>query len=181
MRGSTTLPDTTTFGGRFLAMLGRDEPPELVAASFALGVAISFTPLFGFHWILALLLAFVLRLNKVDVLLGTFVINPLTIGPVSAVAIPVGRFLLRTERQAAAHLPWREFMTRSFWTQVGPRMRAVGLQWGVGMLVLGALSGALTYVSLVALLRWKRARTASRRAPAGAPVNVDDTAPPSPS
>ncbi len=178
MRGSTTLAERT-FGSRFLEMLGREEPPELVAASFALGVAISFTPLFGFHWILALFLAFVLRLNKVDVMLGTFVINPLTIGPVSAVAIPVGRFLLRTERQAAAHLPWREVMTRSFWSQVGPRMRAVGLQWGVGMLVLAAVSGALTYVSLVALLKWKRARTAA--AAGGAPVNVDDTAPPSPS
>ncbi|MGZ5430544.1 MAG: DUF2062 domain-containing protein, partial [Thermoanaerobaculia bacterium] len=72
-------------------MLGSDSPPEVVAASFAIGVAISFTPLFGLHWIIALLLAVILRLNKVDVLLGTLVVNPLTFPAVAAVAIPIGR------------------------------------------------------------------------------------------
>ena len=37
-------------------MVGRDDPPETVAASFALGVAISFTPLIGLHWVIALTL-----------------------------------------------------------------------------------------------------------------------------
>src|SRR5271167_2106233 len=67
------------FKHRFAQMLGSDSPPEVVAASFAIGVAISFTPLLGLHWIIALLLAVILRLNKVDVLLGTLVVNPLTL------------------------------------------------------------------------------------------------------
>jgi hypothetical protein len=116
------------FRARFFEMLGRNDPPEVVAASFAVGVTISFTPFIGFHWAIALALAFILRLNKVDVLLGTFVVNPLTIGPIAAIALPVGRLFFRAEREALSRLPWKEFLTVSFWSQAGPRMRAIGLQ-----------------------------------------------------
>jgi hypothetical protein len=172
------LVDKRSFRARFMEMLGRNDPPEMVAASFALGVTISFTPLIGLHWLVALLLAFVLKLNKVDVLLGTLVVNPITIGPISAVALPLGRLLLRAERVAVSHLPWKEFFSPSFWTAAGPRMRAVGLQWGVGMLVLSIISGALTYVVLVNMIRSHRARLgAEASVPPGAmppPGSADD-------
>jgi uncharacterized protein (DUF2062 family) len=168
-------------------MLGRDDPPELVAASFALGVAISFTPLLGFHWIVALVIAVLLKLNKVDVFLGTLVVNPLTIGPISALALPVGRAVLRAEREAMAFLPWKEFLNVSFWSHAGPRMRVIGLQWAAGMFVLSLVTGALTYVVLVNILRARRKReTAAISLPPGAipehgAEGDDDEAPPSPS
>ena len=142
-------------------MLGSDSPPETVAASFAIGVAISFTPLFGLHWLIALLLAFILKLNKVDVLLGTLVVNPLTLPPVAALAIPIGRFLLRARREAVAHLPWHEMFRRSFWTTAGPTMKAIGVQMAVGMFFLAVIAGALTYVILVNLIRRHRAKLAA--------------------
>src|ERR1019366_6778017 len=152
-RASTTL-SPEGFKHRFLHMLGSDSPAEVVAASFAIGVAISFTPLFGLHWIIALLLAFILRLNKVDVLLGTLVVNPLTVPAVAAVAIPIGRLLMRA---------WRELFRRSFWTAAGPTMKAVGFQMAVGMLFLSVIFGALTYVVLVNLIRRHRAKLAAAR------------------
>lgn len=139
-------------------MLGRDDPPESVAASFAIGVAISFTPLIGLHWVIALLLAFILKLNKVDVLLGTLVVNPLTLPPVAWVAIHLGRFLLQARHEALTHLPWNEFFHRSFWEQAGPRMRVMGIQWAVGMFVLSFIAGSLTYVLFVRVLRARRDR-----------------------
>ena len=165
------MKDKRSFRVRFLEMLGRDDPPEKVAASFALGVTISFTPLIGFHWLIALALAVVLKLNKVDILLGTFAVNPFTIGPLAAIAVPIGRFVLRAEREALTHLPWREFLSLSFWVQAGPRMRAIGLQWGAGMLVLGLIAGSLTYVVLVNVIRAHRARLAAAAAvpPGGIP------------
>ncbi len=152
-------------------MLGRNDPPEKVAASFALGVTISFTPLIGIHWMIALALAVVLKLNKVDILLGTLVVNPLTIGPIAATAIPIGRLVLRAERQALSHLPWREFLSLSFWSQAGPRMRAIGIQWAAGMVILGLIAGSLTYVVLVNFIRARRARMAAASAvpPGGIP------------
>ncbi|MDL2716195.1 MAG: DUF2062 domain-containing protein [Acidobacteriota bacterium] len=149
------------FKHRFLHMLGSDSPPETVAASFAIGVAISFTPLLGLHWIIALLLAFILKLNKVDVLLGTLVVNPITLPPVAAVAIPIGRLLLRARREAVAHLPWHEMFRRSFWTTAGPTMKAIGLQMAVGMFFISVIAGALTYVILVNLIRRHRAKLAA--------------------
>jgi uncharacterized protein (DUF2062 family) len=165
MPGSTTLATESRFRARFLHMLGSDSPPEVVAASFALGVAISFTPLLGLHWAIALALAFALRLNKLDVLLGTLVVNPLTLPAVGAVAIPIGRFLLRARREAIAHLPWREMFQRSFWATAGPAMKAIGVQMAVGMFALSLLAGALTYVVLLRLIRRHRAKLAARAAP----------------
>lgn len=175
------------FTARFFEMLGRNDPPELVAASVAVGVTISFTPLIGFHWLIALALAVVLKLNKVDVLLGTLVVNPLTIGPIAAVALPVGRIIFRAERQALSHLPWREFLSVTFWSQAAPRMRTIGLQWAAGMLVLSLIAGSLTYVVLVNILRARRSREAKAAAlPPGAipehgALGNDEEVPPSPS
>lgn len=142
-------------------MLGSDSPPEVVAASFAIGVAISFTPLFGLHWIMALLIAVILKLNKVDILLGTLVVNPLTLPAVATVAIPIGRLLLRARREAIAHLPWHDMFRRSFWTNAGPAMKAIGLQMAVGMFFLAVIVGALTYVILVNVIRHHRAKLAA--------------------
>jgi uncharacterized protein (DUF2062 family) len=146
-------------------MLGSDSPPEIVAASFAIGVAISFTPLIGLHWIIALTLAFVLKLNKVDVLLGTLIVNPLTLPAVGALALPIGRFLLQARREAIAHLPWHDMFRRSFWTAAGPTMRAVGAQIAVGMFALSLVAGALTYVVLLRLIRRHRAKLAAKASP----------------
>src|SRR5664279_3288064 len=160
MRVSTTL-QPERFKHWFLHMVGSDSSPEVVAASFAIGVAISFTPLIGLHWIIALLLAVILKLNKVDVLLGTLVVNPITLPPVAALAIPIGRLLLRARREAVAHLPWHEMFRRSFWTAAGPTMKAIGVQMAVGMFFLSVIVGAFTYVVLVNLIRRHRAKLAA--------------------
>lgn len=150
--GESAAPKRS-FKDRFLEMLGREDVPERVAASFAIGVAISFTPLLGLHWVMALALAFLLKLNKLDVLLGTLVVNPLTLGPVSAVAIPLGRFVLKARSEAVTHLPMAELMTREFWSSSRPAVRAMGLQWATGMFVLTVVAGAATYVILLRALR----------------------------
>ena len=80
---------------------------------------------------------------------------------VAAVAIPIGRLLLRARREAVAHLPWHEMFRRSFWTAAGPTMKAIGVQMAVGMLFLSVIAGALTYVILVNLIRRHRAKLAA--------------------
>jgi uncharacterized protein len=147
------------FEEQFLEMLGRHDAPERVAASFAIGVAIAFTPLIGLHIWIALLIAIVLKLNKLDVVLGTLVVNPLTIGPVSAVALPLGRLVVRARHEAVTHLPWAELLRPKAWLQASPAMRTIGLQWGVGMFTLSIVCGALTYIVLVRVIRRRRART----------------------
>ncbi len=144
------------FRSQFLEMLGRHQEPERVAASFAIGVAIAFTPLIGFHFVMALLVAVVLKLNKLDVVLGTLVVNPLTLGPVSAAALPVGRFLVHARQEAVSHFPLGDFLRPTAWAQAGPAMRTMGIQWGVGMFAFSVFFGALTYLVLVRVLRRRR-------------------------
>lgn len=148
------------FRAQFLEMLGRHDEPEKVAASFAIGVAIAFTPLLGFHWIIAFFVAILLKLNKLDVFLGTLVVNPLTLGPVSAVALPLGRLIVHARQEAVTHMPWGDLLRPSLWTQAGPMMRTIGIQWAIGMFALSVLFGALTYLTLVRVLRSRRARAA---------------------
>ena len=49
---------------------GPREPPERVAAAVALGVGVGLSPFIGFHFILAIVLASMFRLNKLDTVLG---------------------------------------------------------------------------------------------------------------
>ena len=49
-----------------------------LAAGFAVGVFFSFTPLVSLHMVLALIVAFVFRLNKVATIAGAWVNNPYT-------------------------------------------------------------------------------------------------------
>jgi hypothetical protein len=148
------------FKAQFLEMLGRHDEPERVAASFAIGVAIAFTPLLGFHWIIAVLVAILLKLNKLDVFLGTLVVNPLTLGPVSAVALPIGRLVVRARQEAVTLMPWGDLLRPASWAQAAPAMRTIGLQWAIGMFMLSVFFGALTYLALVRILRSRRARAA---------------------
>lgn len=53
-------------------LLHIDDTPERTAAAYALGVFFAFSPYLGFHTILGVAFAFVLRLNRVAVLLGVY-------------------------------------------------------------------------------------------------------------
>ncbi len=78
---------------RFKEILSLDSHPGHISAGFAVGVFISFTPFFGFHTALAILAAFVFRLNKLTCLTGSWVNNPLTVVPILGLSFKLGRVL----------------------------------------------------------------------------------------
>ncbi len=86
--------------------LGREEPPERVAAAIALGVGVGFSPFLGFHILLAIALAFLFRLNRFDAFLGQFAGNPWTIPPVFAASYQLGRALLGERARQMPRLNW---------------------------------------------------------------------------
>ena len=79
---------------RFKAILSLDSHPGHISAGFAVGVFISFTPFFGLHTPMAIITAFVCRLNKVACLTGAWVNTPLTVIPVLGLSYKLGRALL---------------------------------------------------------------------------------------
>ena len=75
---------------QFKKVLSLDAHPGHIAAGFAAGVFISFTPFFGLHTPLAIALAFIFRINKLACITGAWVNTPLTIVPVLAASYKLG-------------------------------------------------------------------------------------------
>ena len=77
----------------FKTILTLDNHPAHIAAGFAVGVFISFTPFFGLHTPLAIAIAFIFRLNKLTCISGAWINTPLTVVPTLAFSYKLGRFL----------------------------------------------------------------------------------------
>ncbi len=71
--------------------------PYRIAAGFACGAAVSFTPFIGFHILLAMLLALLIRGNLIASGIGTVVGNPWTFPLIWLWAYTFGRWLLGLE------------------------------------------------------------------------------------
>jgi hypothetical protein len=137
-----------------LDLLGREEPPERVAAAIALGIGVGFSPFIGIHFLMAIGLAFLFRLNRIDALLGQFAGNPWTLPPVYAVGYAIGRKLLRYDRIKVPDLPWDRLLHRDFWHSfTGPTLRPRLASFIVGETVLAVLIGLTAYVAVRVGLR----------------------------
>lgn len=136
-----------------LHLMGKEDPPERIAAAFALGVAISFfTPLTGFHTLIALGLAFLLGLSKVDVIMGTLVVNPWTVVPVITFEEWVGKRILHYSPSLAPKLPWREILHRQFWHTLRGSGWSYLAALTVGSVVVAAAAATATYFLVRALI-----------------------------
>lgn len=68
-----------------------------IAAGIACGAAVSFTPFLGLHFLMAFILAWIVRGNLFAAAMGTFVGNPWTFPLIFALTGQVGAFLLGRE------------------------------------------------------------------------------------
>lgn len=79
------------------------DSPQRIARGIASGVFVSFTPLFGMHFLLAALVAKLIRGNILAALLATFFGNPVTYLPIAASALKTGHFILGRRPEDVAH------------------------------------------------------------------------------
>jgi uncharacterized protein (DUF2062 family) len=75
--------------------------PNRIAAGFACGVAVSFTPLIGFHFILAALLALIMRGNIIASAIGTVAGNPWTFPFIWIWTYNIGLWILGQEQSGS--------------------------------------------------------------------------------
>lgn len=79
----------------FRRLLAIDDPPERTAFAFSIGIFIAFSPFLGLHTIMATVIAFAFRFNKIAIYTGTFINNPiLTLVPIIILSYAVGAFFL---------------------------------------------------------------------------------------
>lgn len=145
-----------TVNVRLRQVLGSSESPARLAAAWALGVGIGFSPLVGLHTGLALLLAFVFRLNRVDVVLGTLVINPWTMVIYIPTAVVLGSWITGTPLSfgevsgSLGSIP--------FWKMATGRAGSLAVSWLVGGFTCSLLAGAVTFAGVFRVVRWRRRR-----------------------
>ncbi|MCH8168809.1 MAG: DUF2062 domain-containing protein [Proteobacteria bacterium] len=76
------------------------DSPHRIALGFSCGAAVSFTPFFGFHIVIAAAVAWLLRGNILAAAFGTIVGNPLTFPFIAAFALETGWRILGTSAGA---------------------------------------------------------------------------------
>jgi uncharacterized protein (DUF2062 family) len=138
-------------------LLHLDGSSRRTALAFALGVWIAFFPLLGIHTILALLIAFLFRLNRVALLLGTYINNPWTVAPLYMAGTFLGCVLLGIApgEMMAIEWPRHTFAVRE--TLI--RLRPFLMPYIVGNLSLGTVCAGAAY-SVVRRLLERRPRSA---------------------
>ena len=65
-----------------------------ISAGFACGSMVSFTPLLGFHFVLAVVFSYLLRANYIAALIGTIVGNPISFPFIWGLIYKVGVFVV---------------------------------------------------------------------------------------
>jgi len=87
------LLDRKLWKKRLYTILSLDSHPGHIAAGFAVGVFISFTPFIGLHTPMAIAVAFLFRLNKITCITGAWINTPITVVPILGLSYKLGRFL----------------------------------------------------------------------------------------
>jgi uncharacterized protein (DUF2062 family) len=121
---------------RLAALLPLDESPGRVALALAVGVFISFTPFWGFQTLLALVVAWLGRLNRAATVAGTWMNLPWFAPFIYAGAVKLGAWLLPDLSGLAGMSAWLF----------------------LGSTALGLGAGALTWIIAFGVMRARRAR-----------------------
>ncbi len=156
--------------------------PYAIAAGCAIGAFVSFTPFIGFHIVISIALAWLIRGNFIAAAIGTSLGNPLTFPLIWASTYQLGHTILHGEQ--ALQLPSfdpllsSEISIDALWRSIQTLWRLIQTLWpmiktmSIGALPLGFLAGlviyAIVYKSVAAYQanrrkRLKRRRVAHRR------------------
>ncbi|HEX8181028.1 MAG TPA: DUF2062 domain-containing protein [Pyrinomonadaceae bacterium] len=157
------------FRAAFRRLLALDDPPERTALAFAVGVFIAFSPFLGLHTILATLIAFLFRFNKLAIYTGTFLNNPfLTLVPITFASYGLGARLMgrsmQLPRAGLELLKEPHLLTGAYWQELFRHSWDILLPFTVGGLALSVVCSLVAYPVTLQLLRAARRLRARREA-----------------
>jgi len=144
------------------SLLHLKDPPHRTAIAFGTGVFIAFSPLLGLHTLLAIAIAFALRLNRVAVMAGAW-INAWALVPCYMFGTFIGTRLLSIHSrrlfdnsfwERAHSFVWSSMssMVMGDWAEAVHSLRLLFKSFGpllwpfvTGNLILGAIAGLTAY------------------------------------
>jgi uncharacterized protein len=131
--------------------------PDEIALGFAFGVFWGMFPLPGLQMAIAILTAAIFRSSKLAAAAGTWLTNPLTTLPFTAINFHVGQRVLGRQ---LSDLPFDDLQSFDDVFQLGGDVITSYL---MGCLVTGAIAGLVSYFVGVPLVTAVRKRVAERR------------------
>jgi len=149
------------FRATFRRLLALDDPPERTALAFSIGVFIAFSPFLGLHTIVATLIAFLFRLNKIAIYTGTFTNNPFfTLVPIIIASYTVGAFVLgrplRIPPEGIELLRHPRLLSVDYYSQTFVRSWYLVEPFALGGLVLSVVCSLTAYPLTLWVLRANR-------------------------
>lgn len=145
---------------RLRALLQLEDPPWRIALALALGVFIGCTPFWFFQTALALLLATILRLNRLATVTGAWLNVPWAAPFVYGAALKIGTLIVpgqdamaaeTVRRLLAGHQPFD-------WEEALAILRQTSVPLLVGTTLVGLAAAAVTYVVALRVLGRRRGR-----------------------
>lgn len=138
-----------------------DDSPQRIARGIAIGFFTAYLPIFGIHMLIALVLAFLLRANKVLALLAVWISNPFTFLLIYYPAYRLGHLILpffhekpQVELDQIQALLNQTFslkymlthlFTAGYWKEAATVFAQIGLETCIGGIILGAVVAKLSY------------------------------------
>lgn len=151
------------FRAAFRRLLALDDPPERTALAFSVGIFIAFSPFLGLHTIMATVLAFAFRFNKVAIYAGTFVNNPfLTLVPITVASYALGALVMgrpvALPEEGLALLREPHMLTAAYWRELFAHSWDLLVPFAVGGMALSIVCSLAAYPVTLRLLRANQRR-----------------------
>ncbi|MDO5622466.1 MAG: DUF2062 domain-containing protein [Paracoccus sp. (in: a-proteobacteria)] len=169
------------------------DQPHRVGRGVAAGVFISFTPLFGLHFLGAAAIAWLIGGNILAALLATFVGNPLTFPFIAVLAVQLGRWMLGLREDLGAQRILGEisravgefynnvlapFSQREVhWDKLGDFFHQIFLPYLLGGIIPGIIAGVIAHYLTVPLVRGHHRRRERKMAERIARLRADKDKP----
>ncbi|RCL03103.1 MAG: hypothetical protein JSC189_000430 [Candidatus Tokpelaia sp. JSC189] len=132
--------------------------PHAVALGLAVGIFSAFTPLYGLHIILAVMVGWLLSANMAAAAIGTAFANPLTIPLIFSAIYALGRIILNIHDHSVSIGEF--FKLLNDWNFA--ELWIIFSQLFVGSIVLGSIAAVLVYMSALKATRRFRSRRNAR-------------------
>ena len=98
----------------FLKLIRVKDSKDKLAIGFACGSMVSFSPFIGFHFLLAVIFAYILRGNIVASLIGTFVGNPFTFPFIWIFLYKVGNIFFKNDQNFSLELTFQSLFNQGY-------------------------------------------------------------------
>lgn len=128
-------------------LLHLEDTPHRTALAFGIGLWLAFFPILGIHTGLALLIAFLFRLNRAAILVGVYFSNPWTVAPLYIAGTMLGCAALGVPTEGLEAIDW-DLHGTEFYRALAASLRPYVWPFVVGNTALGVVAGLVGYVVL---------------------------------